>query len=173
MYLKLNDTSTLAYRRFVHDNPGDRINRTRKSVIDSLISHFGECDYNNYNNTIRKPSMLIKTHILDKGYFEINNTEYNVDFNTKLHIIVSGFLYTLRNDTMHGSSISISKSSMANMATFANSYYAFLLLYYLTVMLFIYNNIADYDSNVYDELAENILDNTERYKKLFGKHLNK
>ena len=82
----------------------------------------------------------------------------------KLHILVSGFLYTLRNEIMHGSSISITKSSKTTLGTYAIDYFAYLLLYYLLIILIINYFSSDYPDNVYDELAENIKGNISLYK---------
>lgn len=90
-----------------------------------------------------------------------------------MHILVSGFLYTLRNEIMHGSSISITKSSKTTLGTYAIDYFAYLLLYYLLIILIINYFSSDYPDNVYDELAENIKGNISLYKQLFGKEIEK
>ena len=83
--------------------------------------------------------------------------------------MVSGVIYTLRNDTMHGASISITKSSKVTMSTYANSYFAFLVMYYLTIILMI--NKYSPNMNGYDALASNIEQNIDLFVELFGNHI--
>lgn len=101
----------------------------------------------------------------------VNNNNYYISLEDKLHILVSGFLYTLRNDIMHGSSISITKSSKTTLGTFAIDYYAYLLLYYLLVTLIINKFPTDYSNNDYYTLAKNIEENINLYKQLFGSEI--
>lgn len=101
----------------------------------------------------------------------VNNNNYYISLEDTLHILVSGFLYTLRNDIMHGSSISITKSSKTTLGTFAIDYYAYLLLYYLLVTLIINKFPTDYSNNDYCTLAKNIEENINLYKQLFGSEI--
>lgn len=72
---------------------------------------------------------------------------------------------------MHGSSISITKSSKTTLGTFAIDYYAYLLLYYLLVTLIINKFPTDYFNNDYYTLAKNIEENINLYKQLFGSEI--
>lgn len=72
---------------------------------------------------------------------------------------------------MHGSSISITKSSKTTLGTFAIDYYAYLLLYYLLVTLIINKFPTDYSNNDYYTLAKNIEENINLYKQLFGSEI--
>lgn len=143
----------------------------RKMYIDTIKTTYG-FDYNDYPNTIRKASLLYR-YILRHDSFSLNSQTYTVSINDKLHIIFSGFLYTLRNDMMHGSSISITKSSKTTIGTFATDYYAFLVLYYLLVMLIIDHFRSDYSSDIYEKLADNINTNVKLFREIFGKEIEK
>lgn len=101
----------------------------------------------------------------------VDTKNYNITIEDKLHILVPGFLYTLRNDIMHGSSISITKSSKTTLGTYAMDYFAYLLLYYLLIILIIDKCSGDYPVDVYDRLADNIGENVNLYKQLFGKEI--
>lgn len=160
-----------SYSRVTTDTKGSSTatSNNRKLFVDAIENKYG-LDYYNYANTIRKASLLYR-YLLNNNSIIIDSDRFNITLNDKLHILVSGFLYTLRNDIMHGSSISITKSSKTNLGTFALNYYAFLLLYYLLLILIINKFSSDYSSTVYDDVAENINKNIFLYKELFGKEL--
>lgn len=128
-------------------------------------------DYNRYANTIRKASLLYR-YILKNNLILIAEKNYEIELKDRLHILVSGFLYTLRNDIMHGSSISITKSSKTTLGTYAIDYFGFLLIYYLLLFLVLNKFSSDYPEDVYDKLANNIEININLYKQLFGKEIN-
>lgn len=140
----------------------------RKEIVDAIEGKYG-IDYENYANTIRKASLLYR-YILKNDMVNIDKS-YNITTDDRLNILVSGFLYTLRNDIMHGSSIAITKSSKTTLGTYAIDYYAFLLLYYLLIMLIINCFPNDYSTEIYDKLADNIIENVNIYVEMFGKNI--
>lgn len=140
----------------------------RKEILDAIEGKYG-IDYGNYANSIRKASLLYR-YILKNDTVVINKS-YAISTDDKLNILVSGFLYTLRNDIMHGSSIAITKSSKTTLGTYAIDYYAFLLLYYLLIMLIINCFPGDYSTDIYDRLADNIIENINTYVEMFGKNI--
>lgn len=101
----------------------------------------------------------------------IGEIEYNVTDQEKLRLLVSGFIYTLRNDTMHGSSISVTKSSLASVKRYALNFYAFLSLYTLTTIYVIEKYSDTSAEGKYKALLENLEDNLSKMKLLFGNHL--
>ncbi len=111
-------------------------------------------------------------YILKNNSVSIDTKIYNITIEDKLHILVSGLLYTLRNDIMHGSSISITKSSKTTLGTYAIDYFSYLLLYYLLILLILNKFSTDYTVDVYDKLADNIEINVGLYKQLFGREIN-
>lgn len=140
----------------------------RKEIIDAIEVKYG-IDYGNYANSVRKASLLYR-YILKNDNVVIDKS-YAIATDDKLNILVSGFLYTLRNDIMHGSSIAITKSSKTTLGTYAIDYYAFLLLYYLLIMLIINYFPNDYSIGIYDRLADNIIENLNTYVEMFGKNI--
>lgn len=175
LYIRLSDFTgeNKAYQRVATDISGRlTFNSTkRKNIVDDIKAKYG-VDYSNYGESIRKASLLYR-YILKNDSVSININTYSITMEDKLHILVSGFLYTLRNEIMHGSSISITKSSKTTLGTYAIDYFAYLLLYYLLIILIINYFSSDYPDNVYDELAENIKGNISLYKQLFGKEIEK
>lgn len=172
LYIRLSDhiEDDKPYKRVTTDISGSEtdLSRKRKEIIDAIEVKYG-ADYNNYAETIRKASLLYR-YILKNDSVHIDKN-YTITTEDKLDILVSGLLYTLRNDTMHGSSIAITKSSKTTIGIYAIDYYSFLLLYYLLIILIIKRFPQDYSINVYEQLADNILCNIKLFTKIFGKHI--
>ena len=173
LYIRLSEKTAenKAYKRVTLDISGRETieSKKRKGLVDDIEKKYG-IDYSRYSDTIRKASLLYR-YILKNDSVLVNNNNYYISYEDKLHILVSGFLYTLRNDIMHGSSISITKSSKTTLGTFAIDYYAYLLLYYLLVTLIINKFPTDYSNNDYYTLAKNIEENINLYKQLFGSEI--
>lgn len=173
LYIRLCYTTQVnkAYSRVTTDISGGTTvsSNKRKSFVDAIEAKY-RADYSNYADTIRKASMLYR-YLLKHDTIIIGANTYNITTEERLHVLVSGFLYTLRNDIMHGSSMAITKSSKTTLGTYAIDYFAYLLLYYLLVILIINKFSADYSSDIYDQLADNIEKNVDIYKQLFGREI--
>ena len=158
------------YARVTSDISGGQTynSKNRKCIIDAINNKYG-FDYNDYSATVRKASLLYR-YIFKHDSVTIDK-EYCININDKLHIIVSGYLYTLRNDMMHGSNIAIMKSSKTTLSTLAVDYFAFLILYYLIIMLVIYKYSCNDNNLKFNELALNIQVNLDLYIKMFGKSI--
>jgi hypothetical protein len=173
LYIRLTERTgdNKAYQRVTTDVSGSSSPNSikRKEFVDAIEFKYG-VDYTQYADSIRKASLLYR-YILGNSSISVEHKTYSITTEDKLHILVSGFLYTLRNDIMHGSSISITKSSKTTLGTFAIDYFAYLLLYYLLIILIIDKFSSDYSSDVYDKLADNIEKNTDLYKQLFGREI--
>lgn len=173
LYLRLAEKSVenKAYQRVTTDISGgvSANSRKRKDLVDAIEVKYG-VDYNRYPDTIRKASLLYR-YILKNSNVSIDAQTYDIAIEDKLHILVSGFLYTLRNDIMHGSSISITKSSKTTLSTYAIDYFAFLLLYYLLIILIVNKNPQNYSVDVYDRMANNIDRNIHLYMQLFDREV--
>lgn len=171
IYTRIYDRNSKAYTRVTKEIGGGRDNSNRKNIIESIENKYGY-DYHIYSTSIRPASALYR-YMLKNEEIDVNGSKYTVSMCDKLHFIVSGYIYTLRNDTMHGNNISITKSSKTKMSTYANNYYAFLFMYYLVIILMLDQYSSDYNVNKYKELAQNIEQNVELYKELFGNHTEK
>lgn len=173
LYIRLTDKSgdNKAYQRVTSDISGGSscASKKRKSIVDAIEQKYG-VDHNKYGDTIRKASLLYR-YLLKNDSVLIGIETYNISLNDRLHILISGFLYTLRNDIMHGSSMSITKSSKTTLGTYAIDYFGFLLIYYLLIFLVVDKFSFDYPTNVYEKLADNIQTNINLYKQLFGKEI--
>ena len=177
LYIRLVEKSAdnKAYQRVTTDISGGSSPNSlkRKDFVDAIEDKYG-ADYTNYAATIRKASLLYR-YLLKHDSIIVDSKTYNITIEDKLHILVSGFLYTLRNDIMHGSSISITKSSKTTLGTYAMDYFGYMLLYYLLIILILEKFSSDYTTdssiNIYDTLADNIEKNIDLYKQLFDKEI--
>lgn len=147
-----------------------RVDADRTNLLNQ-IHHKYSANYADYATGIRPGSRLIY-HVFNKTSLVIDGVSHNISLEDKLHLLSSGFLYSLRNDTTHGSSISATKSSFTNMGTVANSYFAFLLTYYLLMLLIIEHTSSNRAQDLSD-LARNMNLNLNNYIELFGHALSK
>ena len=175
LYIRMTERSTdnKPYQRVTTDVNGASSPESiqRKNIIDAIEKKYG-LDHDRYSETIRKASLLYR-YLLKNDTISINTETYNISVKDRLHILVSGFLYTLRNDIMHGSSISITKSSKTTLGTYAIDYFGFLLKYYLLLFLILNKFSSQYPADVYDKLSNNIKINMNLYDELFGKEIEK
>ncbi len=161
------------YKRVTSDMKRSETSKSedRKKIIDLIAQEYG-MDFDKYEETIRKASILYR-RIFKYKSVTLDDRSYKISLNDKLHILVSGFLYTLRNDKMHGGSMSITKSSKTKLRNFALDYYAFLLLYFLLVVLIIEVFPVSNENDPYTKLAEKINTNIELYKCLFKRNIDR
>lgn len=169
IYTRICDRDSMAYKRLTTEFGGGNNNTNRKNIIESIENKYGY-DYTNYSTSIRPASALYR-FMLQNDEIKVNSSKFSLSMRDKLHFIISGYIYTLRNDTMHGDNISITKSSKTNMSTYANNYYAFVFMYYLVIILMLDRYGDNYDMDIYKELADNIKKNVELYKELFGNNI--
>lgn len=173
LYIRLTEKNgnNKAYQRVTTDISGGPSSESikRKSIVDAIEQKYG-IDDNRYSDTIRKASLLYR-YILKNDSVLIGVETYSISLKDRLHILVSGLLYTLRNDIMHGSSISITKSSKTTLGTYAVNYFGFLIIYYLLLFLVIKKFSPDYPTDIYEKLADNIEININLYKQLFEKEI--
>ena len=152
------------FRQVVHDDHPDS---NRLALLSALYAQFGYADY---ANSIRPGSLALR-RILRQDSVCFNGQTFSVSLDDKLNLVILGFLYALRNNIMHGSTISLALSSKTSRSAYATDYYAFLLTYYFTLILILDRFSADYPADKYAKLAENMDTNVSRYVALFGTHV--
>lgn len=161
--------SKKVYNRIINDS-NNTINVTRKALLDDLYAKFGY-DNNNYSNSIRKGAALIRKIFVEDTIVLCSNT-YKINHQIRLHILLSGFLYSLRNCSMHGDSISTTKSSRTSPERYALNYYAFLCQYCICILMLIDKSSILSDKNTtYNDLIKTMNNNTCNMKLLFGSHM--
>ena len=175
LYIRLTEKNgnNKVYQRVTTDISGGSSSESikRKSMVDAIEQKYG-IDDKRYSNTIRKASLLYR-YILKNDSVLIGVENYTISIKDRLHFLVSGLLYTLRNDIMHGSSMSITKSSKTTLGNYAVNYFGFLIIYYLLLILVIIEFSSDYPTDIYEKLADNIEININLYKQLFKKEIEK
>lgn len=97
-----------------------------------------------------------------------SNNEYEITTLEKLSLIVSGLLYTYRNDRFHANAFSPFKSSKATIKTYAFAHFSFLFTYYLVLMVFHEDNPSDFKLS---DIFFNVNHNLDLFINIYGKHL--
>lgn len=140
-------------------------------IVDAIYNQYG---YNSsqYNESIRQAAMLYRKVFMNDNLTIGGNSEVISD-SFRLYLLILGFVYSLRNDAMHGSGMSSTKSSKTSPERYALNYYAFLSTYTIFIFLLIMkSSLTDAEKNQkYEELRLNTVDNIDCMKKLFGSHI--
>ncbi|MCK4027660.1 hypothetical protein HCC70_04850 [Streptococcus suis] len=164
LYLKISERDSRVRARL-------RTNTTfNNQVIENISMKYGSPDFSKYEASIRKPSLLYKRYLLNGKTFSIGSTSFNLNHEEVIFLLLSGYIYSLRNDSLHGSNMSITKSSKTSLATYANSFFAFMFLYYIVMIIFI-ERYYHGTTEQYSRLVENMEINCRSYTKMFGKIL--
>jgi len=143
----------------------------RKNIVDSIYAKYG-FDPSRPNNTIRQPALLYRT-LFKKDTIIINGVNINITDNLRLHLLLSGIIYSLRNDSLHGSSMSSTKSSKTTPERYALNYYCYLATYTIFMLLLIMKSSMSISNKntKYAELRTITINNIEDFRKLFGNHI--
>lgn len=169
LYKCLEPTSR-AYTRCTR-NTNNRDNSYRKNIIDSIFTFYGY-DTSNFNASIRQAALLYrKTFRIDNINVDGSILSINNDF--RLHILISGLLYSLRNDSFHGSSMSSTKSSLTSPERYALNYYSYLATYTLLMIVFIEKTGVSTinKTDKFTELKSITIKNVDDFRALFGNHI--
>lgn len=160
-----------AYNRVVTDVNGNFV-FDRKNIVDCIYAKYGY-DPNNYNYSIRQPALLYRK-IFKNDTIELNGTTIAIENDLKLHLLLSGIIYSLRNDSLHGSSMSSTKSSRTTPERYAFNFYCYLATYTLLMILLISKSkkLKPTDkSTKYEELKKVTTTNVSNFSKLFRNHI--
>jgi hypothetical protein len=147
--------------------PAKRLFNLRMSEIDHLLDHL----YRRYalqQNTLdgyRKGAMFLRLAISGKSVDCGDGTSITLDSSARTSLLVSGLLYTARNERVHGESFSPFVSSAATMKTYCHPYYLFLASYVLLCSYWRHANILSRE-----KVLENVESNFSAARQLFGGH---
>lgn len=161
-------TDTKVYNRVANDECDKPTHR--KQLLLSINAKYG-FDANS-PGTIRKANALIR-RLFRNDTIDVDGNSFNISNEDRLQILLSGLLYTLRNDTLHGLSISMTKSSQTSARRYALNYYSFLALYTISMIFVIRNDMTINENEKYVLLKQSISDNISNMKALFGNQLTK
>lgn len=142
------------------------------SITNLVFSKYGYDPANYDNGLIRNGALLYrKMFVLDT--VEINGQSITISNELRLYLLLCGVIYSLRNDALHGSSMSSTKSSLTSPERYASNYYCFLTTYTVLMIMLIMKTITDpmNQSKKYLELKNTTLENVQNFKLLFGNHI--
>ena len=156
-------------RRRVVTNENNDVNNPIKAyleLIDFIINNYNYTDDKDRRNASRLCYLIFRNNTIKLGVKSMN-----IDNDLKLQFLISGIIYTSRNDFLHGSSMASTKSSYTSLTSYASNHYCFLALYTLLMLLLIEKSLSDntIKNNYYTELYRVLQSNITDYKNLFGK----
>ena len=142
------------------------------SITNLVFSKYGY-DPANYNNGLIRNGALLYRKMFVLDTVEINGQSITISNELRLYLLLCGVIYSLRNDALHGSSMSSTKSSLTSPERYASNYYCFLTTYTVLMIMLIMKTITDpmKQSKKYLELKNTTLENVQNFKLLFGNHI--
>ena len=142
------------------------------SITNLVFSKYGY-DPANYNNGLIRNGALLYRKMFVLDTVEINGQSITISNELRLYLLLCGVIYSLRNDALHGSSMSSTKSSLTSPERYASNYYCFLTTYTVLMIMLIMKTITDpmNQSKKYLELKNTTLENVQNFKPLFGNHI--
>lgn len=142
------------------------------SITNLVFSKYGY-DPANYNNGLIRNGALLYRKMFVLDTVEINGQSITISNELRLYLLLCGVIYSLRNDALHGSSMSSTKSSLTSPERYASNYYCFLTTYTVLMIMLIMKTITDpmNQSKKYLELKNTTLVNVQNFKLLFGNHI--
>lgn len=142
------------------------------NITDLVFSQYGY-DPANYNNGLIRKGALLYRKMFVQDTVIINSQSIAISNKLRLYLLLCGVIYSLRNDALHGSSMSSTKSSLTTPKRYASNYYCFLATYTILMIMLIMKTIIDptAQSEKYLELKNTTLENVQNFKLLFGNHI--
>lgn len=115
----------------------------------------------------RKGAMLLRRAVAGE-VVDLDGVKVQLDLRARTAILLSGLLYTARNDRFHGESFSPFVSSAATLRTYTHPYYLFLASHSLLTSLWAGDRAGiGLDRNL---VSANVTENLESARQLFGRH---
>lgn len=157
-----------AVARVIRFPDANNINQLEYLLLDLKRSHAP-------NGTLtaegqRKCALFLRR--LFRGTLDESKTSvrgaFDLSVNDKVHFMISGVMYTFRNQRFHGSRPTPFFTSAASMTTYAHAYFMFLCTY--SFLLLVLNLQPRFALTPHD-VSENILANVASLKLLFERHM--
>lgn len=169
------DNGGLVLKRLLASEKKGRVtvvhNQKMKKIIEGSFRKFG-FNERDYDYSIRDGSRFLLVY-LKKDSVKLpdsnnNDEEITVDLVDKMHLLVHGILYTMRNDRVHGDSSSSFKSSKASFRTYAHNHFCFISMYFLLHLLMI-DPTSNEMNTLITTMDKNVDNYVEFYKSVLGK----
>lgn len=146
-----------------------RIDGLGDSAINQLVGHLRATYGEGSLESGRKGALLLRRAL--RG--EILRLGSDIDFQlsglSRSRFLMSVFLYTARNDRIHGESFSPFVSSVASLRTYTHPYFAFLASYYLLLCVW-RETMPDVLPGGHVGIASSLDENIKLAMELFGRH---
>ena len=154
-----------AYSRLT-TNSDNTENAYRKNIIDAIELKYGKDILN------RKPALLYRK-IFNSVDIVLNGATINITNSFRIHLLLSGIIYSLKNDSFHGASMLSTKSSQTTPKRYAMNYYCYIATYTLRMIILVKNStMSDAEKGIkYGELKDITLRNVNDFCDLFGNHI--
>ena len=165
------DPTNKSYNRVITD-VNNNVILNRKSIVDGIYAKYGY-DTTNYDYSIRQSALLYRK-IFKTNTIQLDGSTIAIDNALRLNLLLLGIIYSLRNDSLHGSAMSSTKSSKTTPERYAFNYYCYLATYTLLMVLLISksNFINQVDkSQKYEELKKVTTTNMNNFRELFRNHI--
>lgn len=163
---------SLARNRVIRDENNVLVDE-RCRIIDAIQRKYLISD-KIPKESARDVACLLKK-IFIKDEISLVDSNFNITQSFRLHLLLSGLIYSFRNDEAHGNSMAFSKSSLTDMNRYALNYFCFLSAYVILMVLLImsYINGDKEKEKKYKQLFTITKDNCTSMKEFFGNHLGK
>jgi hypothetical protein len=162
------------YKRIASSQHDNRALRRVKDLneVNKLIE-YTKCKYNTEDDKDRRDAAILFRKLLSREERIQVADDVGFRFSDKVlaRILISGFLYTARNDRFHGNSFSPFVSSYATIRTYTHPYFAFLATYYLLIGMWQrqHPEVISLDD---ETLFSSFNRNARVARQLFGRHWN-
>ena len=177
LFINLKSENGTAYKRVTQDTVPQTISMYEqliKGIIakydyDNVISSTTEKDRNKTAGELRTKAGKVYKKIFTQNSITLDDRRISIDNKFRLNLLISGILYTLRNDSLHGSLMSSTKSSKTDIKRYETNYFCFLSMYTLLMLLLIEHSFDDGDKKIsyYNELLNTTKANVSDFKSLF------
>lgn len=106
-----------------------RLREARNSSIDALLDALKDRSDDPLTADRRKQAMFLRKALSGSEMTGTLHATFELDSNAKIHLLLSGTLYTARNDRFHGQSFSPFVSSTATIRTYVHPHYLIIATY--------------------------------------------
>ena len=133
-------TCEYLFKRLVFDQKvRDRV--FKREDLLKLLGYI-ENKYDPTNEDDRRKGAILLRRVLrrEENLTVASDTNFELEERSLSLLLISGILYTTRNDRIHGNSFSPFVSSVASLKTYTHPYFAFISTYYVLLSMWLHQN---------------------------------
>ena len=160
-------------RLVIEKNDNGAYRRVTENKDIAKLLNYMEDKYNVASNTDRRNGAILFRKVLqrEKNLIVASDTSFQLEECSLSLLLLSGVLYTNRNDRIHGNSFSPFVSSVASLRTYAHSYFAFVSTYYILLNMWLQQH-SDVINGGEEFIRKSLNRNITVAKQMFGRHWN-